>query len=425
MSNQQKTLWFFISEVMALALWSCTQSDVPANPGSSSPTPSQDASTAPDASPLPDAPPPTPDAAPGALFLNGFFPIGAFVVPEEDMDKWVGRGVNTLVSVAIDNGNDADVTAWDDAAARRGLRTIRRPLSNPDADRSNTHLLAWSHRDEPDMNGLGSTFIAINQGNYAAWKQSDPKRPAFVNFGIDVLGAEPGNVRPPWCTMRDGNNCNTEEDYRQLIAAADWVSNDIYPVTGYLNDEHRRFDLTLIADQIEKLRAYSNKPQFCFVETSNQEMFAGSRGVTPAELRAEIWIAIVHGVRGFSYFSPRPDPFAWDMTPADVAAELTKQNAVVTKLAPVLQSEINPAGVFASVAAPLRVAWRIVPSGVYIIVVNTGGTRILDAAVNVSGAAVTTATAIVYDESRSVPLLSGRLIDTFGPFSRHIYVLGH
>jgi hypothetical protein len=60
----------------------------------------------------------------------------------------------------------------------------------------------------------------------------------------------------------------------------------------------------------------------------------------------------------------------WDGTPDDVAKEITKQDAVINSLAPVLQGDINPADLGISVPSPLLACWRKAPSGKYFIVVN-------------------------------------------------------
>jgi hypothetical protein len=56
-------------------------------------------------------------------------------------------------------------------------------------------------------------------------------------------------------------------------------------------------------------------------------------------------VAVVHGVRGYVFFPEVVPPSgvgaSVDGTPADVAAELTLQNATVTQLAPVLQGAIR------------------------------------------------------------------------------------
>jgi len=141
------------------------------------------------------------------------------------------------------------------------------------------------------------------------------------------------------------------------------------------------------------------------------------------EVRAEIWVAIVHGVRGYIFFPQVVGQDATgDGTPPDVAAELTIQNTTVTQLAPVLQGDINPTTLGATVPAPLQAGWRDAPSGKYFFVVNTKQPTLTNAAITLTGVDAATS-ASVFNESRTVTLANGKLIDTFGAFAVHIYVV--
>jgi hypothetical protein len=283
-------------------------------------------------------------------------------------------------------------------------------MPNPGDDIGNTDLLAWMQEDEPDAYGNASVNLPICQQKYTDWKAIDPNRMVYINFGgSDVMSA---------------TSSSAIDTYKALIATADWVSNDRYPVTGYLNEGAKRNDLTLIGQPMDKLRGWTDKPQFCYVETSSQQFVSGARGVTPSELRAEIWLAIVHGVRGYVFFPQvvGGNDSSNDGTPDDVAAEMTVQNGIVTRLAPVLQGEINPPALGATVPSPLQVAWRDAPDGRYFIVVNPIGTAMASASITLTGVGTAT-TARLLDGSRSVALSNGSFTDAFAPFGVNIYVV--
>jgi len=96
-------------------------------------------------------------------------------------------------------------------------------------------------------------------------------------------------------------------------------------------------------------------------------------------------VAIVHGVRGYIFFPQVVGKDATgDGTPADVAAELTIQNATVTQLAPVLQGAINPTTLGATVPRRSRPAGGC-PSGRYFFVVNTKQPTLTNAAITLTG----------------------------------------
>jgi hypothetical protein len=364
------------------------------------------------------------------LFLDGFFLIGTFMPTIYEFGKWHDRGVNT--GVGLNSYTDPStgrtlqvaIQDWDSQAKAQGMRTIRSPMPNPADDLGNTTLLAWDQMDEPDASGQGMINLASCVANYQQWKATDSSRPVYLTFsGPDVLGAMAG-PRPSWCLDSTGG-CSLISNHLDYISSAlDWVSNDIYPCSGYLPDESRRCDPSYVGDPIDLIRSWTDKPVFAFIETSYQEFVPEStRGPTKDEVRAEIWVAIVHGVRGYIFFPQVVGKDATgDGTPPDVAAELTIQNATVTQLAPVLQGAINPTTLGASVPAPLQAGWRDAPSGKYFFVVNTKQPTLTNAAITLTG--VDTATsASVFNESRTVTLANGKLTDTFGAFAVHIYVV--
>ena len=357
------------------------------------------------------------------LFLNGFFPIGTFMPTMYEFQKWKDRGVNTMVAEAGAVDVSTIIVQWESAAKQLGLKTIRRPFPNPADDIGNTNLLAWMQEDEPDASGQGYVNSTSCMSKYTAWKRVDPTRPVYINFGgSDVMGALDGPA-PSWCSS-PYTDCLLTSTYKLLVAASDWVSNDRYPVTGYLNAGATRGDLTLVSQPVDRLATWSNKPQFNYIETSSQQFIAGARGVTPDELRAEVWLSIVHGVRGFVYFPQivGGSQTTNDGTPADVAAEMTKVNATVTQIAAILQGAINPSEIGASPPAPLQAGWRNAPSGMYFIVVNPIATVTTASSIVLTGVGAAT-TATVLNESRTVAIAGGKISDSFAAFGAHIYAV--
>lgn len=369
----------------------------------------------------------------GGLFLGGYFPIGVFMQNHDTFQKWHDRGVNMLMGepnwTMEGMTHDQFIQFWDAEAAKLGMRTIRRPLSNPALDIGSTTLLAWAQDDEPDAAGAGITNLPSFVSIYNTLKAVDPSRPVYLNFaGPDVVIAVGGPKDPPpsWCTAPD-YNCSTVKNHVDYIEQTlDWVSNDIYPYTGWLPDEGRRGDPTYVADPLDLLRSWTDKPQFNFIETSNQYFVSTGTGITPGGLRAEIWLSIIHGTRGFVYFPQvvaavggTPDT---DGTPADVAAEMTTQNGIVTQLATTLQGAINPSTLSATVPSPLQAGWRDTAGAAYFFVVNPRNATASNARVTLTGIGSATS-ATVYNESRTVAISSGALTDTFGPYAVHIYVV--
>ena len=361
----------------------------------------------------------TDGTTPTAKFLDGFFPIGVWTQPIKYFDRWKARGINTLVG-AEDEGKTVAVEAWSSAAETAGLHMIRKPLTKPESDVGKKLLLAWALPDEPD-NQTATETPATMKTQYDAWKKLDPSRPVLLNFSG-------GNV---WFTTGSNAQCNgpgdgtaTDDCYPKYLEAADWVGNDFYPIAGWDPPQ----ELALVGKIIDKLAGWSKgRPQFAFVETCDQQLPWAPKagGPTAPELRGEIWDAILHGARGVFYFADQlgggGTPFTWDGTPSANVDELTKQNALVTSLANVLQGEIDPKPWSAKVPAPLEVAWRSDAGSTYFFVLNLSPTAKPKQAIALSGVTATTAT--LFGTATTVPIGSGIITEDFAAYELRIYVV--
>ncbi|MEM6990317.1 MAG: hypothetical protein AAF721_07465 [Myxococcota bacterium] len=367
------------------------------------------------------------EVPPGDRFLDGFFPIGVFGQPAENFETWVDRGCNTMFEVPQEH----DAGAWDQEAQRLGLRVIRPPLGGGGADIGRTDLLAWSLPDEPDIDAnqstCGGNCIELCEFLASEYAAIDPERPVFVNLaGPNVLlesacdfcngpGDEPGTAS----CFPDNAQC-----YPRILETADWISQDIYPVTGWLPNEALREDVTVPGQTLDKLASWTDKPLMAIIELSDQRLgFAGTgtRAPSAAEVRAEIWNAIIHGARGIFYFPQAFDPFEWDAAPSEVIAELEVQHQTITALSDVLQREIDPDGFGVDVPWPLEASWRQSGDEIYVFMLNTSPQVLDGAPIAFDTAAADTK---VYDEDRDLSIADGAFNDDFPPFGVHIYVLG-
>lgn len=297
------------------------------------------------------------------LFLKGFFPIGVFAQPEQSFAKWKSRGINTV----LETPQGHDPVSWDKAAQAAGFKIIRRPMADPKQDIGRTDLLAWSHWDEPDAAGRAPQWTPLFEKTAAEWRKLDPNRRIFINFAGPDLS---------WFTTRsDSYSLNYASHYPRLLATADWIANDLYPSGGWLNDAHkaRRGDVTLITEPLKILKKMTDKPLFAFIEASEIEKgnVPGARCPTPDEMRAQIWLAVIHGCRGLFYFPAvvGTNGFQFDGAPPAIVTEMTKQNALLASVGPLLQGEINPKEI--TVNAPgLEAGWRRAGKSLLVILVN-------------------------------------------------------
>jgi hypothetical protein len=346
-----------------------------------------------------------------------FFPLAADYQPAKDLQKWKDRGLNTAVRVPVDE----DLEAWTAEANRLGLKMIREPRPNPVDDNREANLIAFTIKDEPEVDVfLGKPDPYERLAGVAASLRAPElvQRPVFMNFaGTFMLDPGelfhgPGDSGPDW--------------YSRFIALEDWVSLDLYPFgqvqARWQLSEQDGMDALPLA--IDKLRRWApNKPLFAYIESSQSDARRDAPPLKANHFKAQVWDAIVHGARGIFYFSHGncmldcPDP---DFTPPDVVQEMVTQNARITALAKVLQGPINPASFAVAAAQPIDVGWRDASGERYVIAVNYAA-RPAQRWIRVSGLRLPM-TVEVLDENRSVqPTDDSTFEDEFEPYGVHIY----
>src|SRR5688572_11682610 len=153
------------------------------------------------------------DAAGVVNTPDSFFPVAVWSQPMYTFDKWQSRGINTLFKFES-YGNTNTIDQWSAAANSRGLYQIREPRTNPALDASETRLLAWMHADEPDIHDTPPSVLAAD---FARWRSADATKPILVNYsGGELL-----------------NGSTSEATYKEYSKYTNWVSSDLYPVTGW------------------------------------------------------------------------------------------------------------------------------------------------------------------------------------------------
>jgi hypothetical protein len=241
--------------------------------------------------------------------------------PAADMGKWKARGINTMLGQET-QGNSVSFSAWRAELEAQNMVAIREPVGNIIEDAKDPRLLAWMvHSDEPDLRVkdglLPGSQPADLQAKYAQLKTVAPKLPVLVNLAGGLITKADTVVRP------------TIADYLGFTKAADWISMDLYPITGW----GQWIPISTIGVILDKLTGWSGgKPVFSVIEASNQNLLwvqaDRRRAATPGEFRAMVWHSIIHGARGVFYFPQQIGGFfIYDNMPADLIAEMKTQNA--------------------------------------------------------------------------------------------------
>lgn len=240
--------------------------------------------------------------------------IGVCQQPEESFSKWKQLGVNTLVDIPAGR----EPVAWTAAATAAEMFQIREPVGDPATDAGNPYLLAWSFPDEPDLKGI--TPAAMKAARDATAKAAAVRS---VPWFLNLAGGMVMNLVP---------NSPPQVAYQALMANADWIANDLYPIAGW----DGAIDLFQAGAAVDRLRDWSGgKPQLMYVECSRQGLTwlkDGGRCVTQAELRLLLLQAQSRQLKGIIYFPLQPQSgFRWDASPPEIKCEMLAANRRLTQ----------------------------------------------------------------------------------------------
>jgi hypothetical protein len=358
----------------------------------------------------------TVEAAPLMNMPQDYFPLGVFYQPAvaqgtTSFAGWKGRGINTLIGYE-NQGGTVSIDNYSTAAMNAGLYMIREPRDDPTQD-SEPNLIGWLQPDEPENRGLSADDL---QATYNNLKSINPGRPVLLNFDGSHLVS--GFANYPWGLPR------TQDQNAPYAAAADWLSQDVYPVTGWNYPQ----GIGVSGQATATLKQWYGKPTFAYIETSHQRLFTGSnpqwgeRGPTAAEFRGEVWDAIIRGANGILYFSQSFTGFRYDATPIDVAAEMTRQNAAITGLAAALNSDDTSDVNSLTFGTPGSLEYTIRSYGgvTYLIVLNLSPNSTSSSIIADSQTPI--ADLKVLGENRDLPASDvNTFTDSFGPYDVHIY----
>jgi hypothetical protein len=241
----------------------------------------------------------------------------------------------------------------------------------------------------------------------------DPSRPVFGQFTkIPRVGTA---AQDYWVD---------ENDARAYIATADIVSYDWYVLTDACHYTPCSFgNVWAQGDAVRNVRRLANyaKPVWPFIETSYVTDYATYRP-TAADVNAEVWHSIIGGARGIQYFNHDfkvgSARVLQDSRYADISSQVTRTNALITQLAPVLNAPYAD-GYLTSHTGNIdtMVKYDARDGSFYLF---TGNHQ--NAAQDVTFNLATGATVEVIGENRTIPVSNGRFTDRFADKTTiHIY----
>jgi len=334
-----------------------------------------------------------------------FFPIGVWLQSPAHSRNYKAIGINTYVGLwkGPTEAQLADLT-------KSGMFVVAEQNAVALASPNRGVIKGWLHDDEPDNAqpiGLGFYGTCIPAATVVRrtqeMKSRDPTRPVMINFGQGVANE----------FWRGRGPCTGDNKYYSIAAHdAGILSFDIYPVASSIPQVKGK--LEYIARGVRKLIDLAVKGQniWAIVEAAD---------VTPAQVRSEVWMSIIHGAKGIVYFVHEFAPtFREDaiFRHPDVAREVAQINAVITSLAIPLNSPDLAGQLTVQSNVPIATMVKRYEDITYVfaVVMNNSTSK---PRFSIKGFDATKVTVI--GEDRSVNIQDGVFEDSFDGYGVHIY----
>jgi hypothetical protein len=283
---------------------------------------------------------------------------------------------------------------------------------------SDKTIVGWFNYDQPDITQVAGDWrraamdpSAVNQ-QYKTITARDKTRPVYMAFSQGIVRDD----YPP-----RGARMNHPADYREYAQAADILSLHVMPVNE--PQPPVRNNPWYVAKATDNLRAScgNTKPVWCAIECTKLSPDSPAKP-TPAQVKAEVWMALVHGAKGIGYLCfSRDQSFEMGALLKDKAmlATVAEINRQITSLAPVLNS--------ATVGDGATVSSSNTAVPVDLMVKNHAGTTYIFAVAMRDGSTTATFTSPsgsnveVLGENRSLAINNGKFSDQFESYGVHLY----
>ncbi|MDB5322040.1 MAG: hypothetical protein JWN40_3671 [Phycisphaerales bacterium] len=281
--------------------------------------------------------------SPYAPFKNGppqsddYFPIAVWLQSPAKAAQYQAIGINTYVGI------------WRSPTVEQLAELQKHDISlichyKPEFKDQKT-IIGWMHGDEPDNaqslpggKGYGPPITPEKiVADYQKLKEADPTRPILLNLGQGVAYDN---------YIGRGVRRRKLEDYPKYIQGSDIVSFDIYPATH--DEPEIAGHLEYVPKGVTRLREWSDDKKIVWncIETtriSNEKLKP-----TPQQVKAEVWMSLIHGSRGLIYFAHEFKPKfieAGLLADKEMAKAVGQINAQIKELAPALNAAADPTAV--------------------------------------------------------------------------------
>lgn len=354
----------------------------------------------------------------GPSASSNYFPVAVWLQDPQNALRFKAAGINLYVGLWA-GPTEAQLAAL--AAAHMPVICDQNAVGLRHKD--DPIIVGWMHGDEPDNaqeipggQGYGPPILPQKiVADYARLKAADPTRPVMLNLGQGVA----------WDRYYGrGVRSHHPEDYAEYLKGCDIVSFDIYPAVHDSPEVAGR--LWYVPQGVSRLRQWSHdeKPVWNCIECTR---IGNTRTKpTPAQVRTEVWMSLIHGSRGLIYFVHQFKPRfieAGLLADDEMTRAVTALNRQIAELAPVLNSPtlVEAVAVESSNAA-VPIACMVKRCD--------GATWLFAVAMREGKTTATfdlrhgTGTVEVLDEARQLAIRDGKLQDTFEPYAVHLYRIG-
>jgi hypothetical protein len=346
-----------------------------------------------------------------------FFPIAVWLQSPVHAQRYRAAGVNLYIGLWR-GPTDEQLQQLKEA----GMQVICAQNKAGLEHRNDPTIVAWMHGDEPDNaqalpggKGWGPPILPAKiVESYERLRAVDPNRPVLLNLGQAVA----------WDGWHGrGVRTNHPEDYVEYVKGCDIASFDIYPAAH--DNPQVAGNLWYVARGVERLKQWAgDRPVWNCIECTRIQN-KQQRKATPAQVRGEVWMSLIHGSTGLIYFvhewQPKFDEAALLHDPEMLAA-VTQINHQIAELAPVLNSPTVAGTVqVRSSITDVPVATMVKKHGgaIYLFAVGMweGQTRARFTLAGLAGARKVT----VLGEQRTLEAKDGGFEDEFQPWAVHLY----
>lgn len=352
----------------------------------------------------------------GPSSSDDFFPIAVWLQSPARAAQYRQAGFNTYIGL-WKGPTEEQLTKVKEAGLKLICDQNKLALQHLD----DPTIIGWMHGDEPDNaqarpfgQGYGPPILPAKIiADYQRIRAADPSRPVMLNLGQGVAYDN---------YIGRGVRRNHPEDYPEYVQGCDIASFDIYPVVHDKPEVAGK--LWYVPQGVERLVKWAGeRPVWNCIECTR--IGHPQKKATPHQVRAEVWMSLIHGSRGLIYFvhewKPRFNEAALLSDPEMLAA-VTVLNHQITRLAPVLNSPAIHQVVAITTdnpAAPVAVMAKRRDGATYIFAVGMRDATTV-ATFNVSdfGSA---AQVEVIDENRKLQVQGHSFRDAFQPWDAHLY----